>query len=80
MGIFLSFMYHQKDIDCRETKQAELKVPEVKNKQTRTTTILIIQMLALHQNGVEVRQQFNGAIRTSLTAQYDVARNLLLTD
>ena len=32
------------------------------------SSILVIQRLALHQNGVEFRQQFNGAIRTSLTA------------
>ena len=32
---------------------------------------LIVQRLALHQNGVEFCQQFNGAIRTSLTASYD---------
>ena len=32
------------------------------------SSILIVQRLALHQNGVEFRQQFNGAIRTSLSA------------
>ena len=37
-------------------------------------SILIVQKLALHQNGVEFRQQFNGAIRTSLTAPYDDVR------
>ena len=32
---------------------------------------------ALHQNGVEFRQQFNGAIRTTVTAPYnDVQRRL----
>ena len=32
--------------------------------------------LVLHQNGVEFRQQLNGAIRTSLTATYgDVRRH-----
>ena len=36
--------------------------------------ILIVQRLPLHQNGVEFRQQFNGTIRTSLTATYDVVR------
>ena len=30
-----------------------------------------LQKLALHQNGVEFRQQFNGAIRSSLAALYD---------
>ena len=34
------------------------------------SSILIVQRLALHQNGVEFRQQFNGAIRTSLSAPY----------
>ena len=34
----------------------------------------IVQRLALHQNGVEFRQQFYGAIRTSLTALYDDVR------
>ena len=29
---------------------------------------------ALHQNGVEFRQQFNSAIRTSPTASYDNVR------
>ena len=37
-------------------------------------SILIVQKLALHQNGVEFRQQFNGAIRTSLTAPHDDVR------
>ena len=38
-------------------------------------SILIIQRLAVHQNGVGFRQQFKGAIRTSLTASYnDVQR------
>ena len=32
---------------------------------------MIIQWLALHQNGVDFCQQFNGAIRTSLTALYN---------
>ena len=42
-------------------------------------SILIVQKLALHQNGVEFRQQFNGAIRTSLTAPYnDVQRRTRL--
>ena len=57
-------------------------------KQTRTTKviqawaiyvlkllILIVQRLALHQNGVEFCEQFNGAIRTSLAAPYDNLRN-----
>ena len=38
------------------------------------SSILIVQRLALHQNGVEFRQQFNGAIRTSLSAPYDNIR------
>ena len=33
--------------------------------------ILIVERLAFHQNGVEFHQQFNGAIRTSLTVPYD---------
>ena len=37
---------------------------------------MIVQKLALHQNGVEFRQQFNGAIGASLTALYDDARRL----
>ena len=32
---------------------------------------MIVQRLALHQNRVEIRQQFNDAIRTSLTTLYD---------
>ena len=38
------------------------------------SSILIVQRLALHQNGVEFRQQFNGAIRTSLSAPHDNVR------
>ena len=34
---------------------------------------------ALHQNGVEFRQQFNGAIRTSLTTPYDNVRHCALS-
>ena len=34
-------------------------------------SILIVQKLALHQNGVEFRQQFNGVIRISIIATYD---------
>ena len=37
-------------------------------------SILIVHRLGLHQNGVEFRQQFNGAIRTSITAIYDDVR------
>ena len=33
--------------------------------------IFIVQKLALHKNGVEFRQQFNGVIRTNLTATYN---------
>ena len=33
--------------------------------------IFIVQKLALDKNGVEFRQQFNGVIRTNLTATYD---------
>ena len=32
---------------------------------------LLVQRLDLHQNGVEFCQQFNGAIRSSLTAPYN---------
>ena len=39
--------------------------------QVQVKVILIVHRLALHQNGVEFLQQFNGAIRTSLTAMYD---------
>ena len=35
------------------------------------SSILIVQKLTLHQNGVEFHQQFNGAIRISVTASYD---------
>ena len=38
------------------------------------SSILIVLKLALHQNGVEFRQEFNGAIRTSLTAPHDDGR------
>ena len=38
------------------------------------SSVLIVQKLALHQNGVEFCQQFNGAIRTSLTAPHDDIR------
>ena len=38
------------------------------------SSILIVQKLALYQNGVEFRQQCNGAIRTSLTAPHDDRR------
>ena len=38
------------------------------------SSILIVQRLALHQNGVEFRQQFNGAIRTSLSVPHDNVR------
>ena len=38
------------------------------------SSILIAQKLALYQNGLEFRQQFNGAIKTSLTAPYDDVR------
>ena len=34
-------------------------------------SILIVQKLVLHRNGVEFCQQFNGDIRTSLSAPYD---------
>ena len=37
-------------------------------------SILIVQRLALHQNVIEFHQQFNGAIRASLTALYDDVR------
>ena len=36
--------------------------------------IFIVQKLTLHKNWVEFYQQFNGAIRTSLTAQYIARR------
>ena len=38
-------------------------------------SIFIVQKLPLHENGVEFHQQFNGTMRTSLTAPYaDVRR------
>ena len=37
------------------------------------------QRLALHQNGVEFCQQFNGSIRTSLTATYDEVRRCAMS-
>ena len=35
------------------------------------SSILIVQRLALHQNGVDFHQQFNGAISTSISSPYD---------
>ena len=46
-------------------------VPEV---HALEWSIFVIQRLALHQNGVEFRQQFNGAIRTA--PNDDVRRRL----
>ena len=37
-------------------------------------SIFILQKLALHRNGFEFSQQFNGAIGTSLTTPYDDVR------
>ena len=37
--------------------------------------IFTVTKLALHKNGVEFRQQFNGVIRTNLTATYDDVRH-----
>ena len=37
-------------------------------------SVFIVQKLALHENGVEFRQQFNGAICTSLATPYDDVR------
>ena len=37
-------------------------------------SIFIVQKLVLHKNGVEFCQQFNGAIRTSLTGPHDDGR------
>ena len=34
-------------------------------------SVFIVQKLALHKNGVEFRQQSNGAICTSLATPYD---------
>ena len=42
-------------------------------------SILSVQKLDLHQNGVKFRQPFNGAIRSSLSAPYnDVRRHASL--
>ena len=39
-------------------------------------SILIVQKLALHQNGLEFRQQFNGAVRISLTVRiFQIAKS-----
>ena len=43
----------------------------MQNNKNNLGWILIVQKLALHENGVEFCQQFNGAIRTILTASYD---------
>ena len=50
-------------------------------------SIFVVQKLALHQNGVEFRQQSIGNIRISPATSYDVVRrrtmlleNLLITD
>ena len=37
-------------------------------------SIFVVQRLALHQNGVEFHQQFNGAISTSISSPYDNVR------
>ena len=42
------------------------------------SSILIVQKLTLHQNGVEFHQQFNGAIRSSLSASYNDERRTRL--
>ena len=38
------------------------------------SSIIVVQKLALHQNGVEFRQQPIGDIRISLAASYNVVR------
>ena len=38
------------------------------------SSIFVVQKLALHQNGVEFRQQSIGDIRSSVATLYDVAR------
>ena len=38
------------------------------------SSIFVVQKLALHQNGVEFRQQSIGDIRSSVTTLYDVLR------
>ena len=43
------------------------------------SSVFISQKLALHQNGVEFRKEFNGAIRTPLAMLYDVERPLTMS-
>ena len=50
--------------------ESSVQLRPPRNKQS----ILIVQRLAIHQNGVEFGQQFNGAIRTSLIAPYNYSR------
>ena len=40
--------------------------------QARKSWIFNSQMIALHQNELEFRQEFNGAIKNILTASHDV--------
>ena len=47
------------------------------NRRTDAQDHVLSQADALTKNGVEFCQQFNGAIRTSLTAPYDIARRRL---
>ena len=50
------------------------KQDRVVNSSGLKLSIFIVQKLALHKNGVEFCQQFNGDIRASLTALHDDIR------
>ena len=47
---------------------------ELVNSSGSKWSLFIVEKLALHKNGVEFRQQFNGAICTSLATPYDDVR------
>ena len=57
-----------------EGRQNLTEAHRVLNFISRPLAGLSLGRLALHQNGVEFRQKFNGTIRTSLTASYDDVR------
>ena len=49
-------------------------VKELNIDEVLKSPFFVVQKAAAPKNGVEFRQQFNGAIRTSLTAPYDDVR------
>ena len=42
------------------------------------STIKLMQRLALHQNGIEFRQESSGSIRISLSTIYDIMERLAM--